>query len=240
MGPTGRYHLHDAFLLHRRSFRETSLLIDIFSPGHGILRLIAKGALRGKGSRGGVLQPFLPLSVAWSSRGDPPVLTVADAADRLIELSGKNLFCGFYLNELLIRLLPLQDPQPRIFAFYRLSLQRLETGVRVEETLRFFELGLLEELGYGLMLESDAESGAEIRPDRHYAYRIEHGPVECAASDHAIRGSVLLGLRDGVLMGPQDASEAKRLMRRVINHYLGGKPLRSRALFKFSAFSPEP
>ena len=236
MAPSDRHGLNDAFLLHRRNFRETSLLLDIFSREHGMLRLMAKGAMRGKGGRSGVLQPFLPLSLAWTARGEPAVLTAADASDKRFELAGKNLFCGFYLNELLIRLLPSHDPQPRIFEFYGQSLQRLECGERIDETLRFFELALLEELGYGLLLEHDAESGAAISHDRYYAYRIEQGPVECAAGDSAIRGSALLGLRDGILSGTQEILEAKRLLRRIIHHYLGGRPLKSRALFKYSAF----
>jgi len=236
MVSSDRYGLKDAFLLHRRNFRETSLLLDIFSGEHGMLRLIAKGALRGKGGRCGVLQPFLPLSLAWTTRGEPPVLTAADARGKRFELSGKYLFCGFYLNELLTRLLPSHDPHPQVFAFYGQSLQRLETGERVDETLRFFELALLEELGYGLLLDYDAESGVAIKPERHYAYRIERWPVECAAGGLAIRGSTLLGLRDGFLTGTGEIIEAKHLLRRVIHHYLGGEPLKSRALFKYSEF----
>ena len=234
-----RYSLKEAFVLHRRNFRETSLLLDIFSRDHGILRLIAKGALRGRGGRSGVLQPFLPLSLAWTSRGEPAVLTAAEARGNIFELSGKNLFCGFYLNELLVRLLPQHDPHERIFACYGQSLQRLETGGRLDETLRFFELALLEELGYGLLLDYDAESGAEIQAERYYAYRIEQGPVECVAGGSAVRGSVLLGLRNGFLAGHEEILEAKRLMRRVIQHYLGGRPLKSRALFKYSTLPQE-
>jgi DNA repair protein RecO (recombination protein O) len=228
--------LRDAFLLHRRNYRETSLLLDIFSRDQGNLRLIAKGAMRVRGGRSGVLQPFLPLGLAWTARGEPPLLTAADARGRHFQLAGKKLFCGFYLNELLMRLLPSHDPYPRVFACYDESLQRLESGVRVDETLRFFELALLEELGYGLLLDQDAESGAAISPERHYAYRIEQGPVECAAGELTVRGSALLGLRDGFLPGPEETVEAKRLLRRVIHHYLGGRPLASRALFKYSGF----
>jgi len=231
MAPADRHSLRDAFLLHRRNFRETSLLLDIFSRDHGILRLIAKGAMRGRGGRSGVLQPFAPLSLGWTLRGEPAVLTAAESRGKVFALSGKNLFCGFYLNELLLRLLPEHDPHPGIFAVYGQSLERLQSGERLDETLRCFELALLEEIGYGLVLDHDADSGDAIRPERHYVYHIEHGPVEASPGDAAIRGSALLGLRDGCLSGLAEINEAKRLLRRVINHHLGGRPLKSRELF---------
>ncbi len=237
MGAIERIGLDDGFLLHRRKFRETSLLLDVFSREQGVVRLIAKGAMRGKDGRSGVLQPFLPLSLAWVGRGDLPVLTVADARAKRFELTGRHLFCGFYLNELLLRLLGAHDPQPRLFEFYGQTLERLENDGRMEETLRFFELALLEELGYGLLLDHDAESGDAIKPEAYYAYRIELGPVECRPGDKAIRGSALLGLHRGYLSGPEESAAAKHLMRRVIQHYLGGKPLLSRRLFKYSEFS---
>ena len=233
MDPASWHSLKDAFLLHRRNFRETSLLLDIFSREHGILRLIAKGALRGRGGRSGVLQPFASLSLGWTARGDPAILTAAEVRGKVFELSGKNLFCGFYLNELLLRLLPANDPHPGIFSFYEQSLERLENGERLDETLRFFELALLEDLGYGPVLDHDAESGAEILPERCYVYRIEQGPVESEPGAQAIRGATLLGLREGRLPGLVEISEAKRLMRRLIHHHLGGRPLKSRELFKY-------
>jgi DNA repair protein RecO (recombination protein O) len=230
-GPSDRHSLKDAYLLHRRNVRETSLLLDILSREHGILRLIAKGAMRAKGGRFSVLQPFAPLSLGWTPRGEPAVLTAAEARGKPFGLAGKVLFCGFYLNELLLKLLPQHDPHPGIFAVYEQSLGRLQSGERLDESLRFFELALLEEIGYGLVLDRDADSGAEIEAHRHYVYHVEHGPVESAPGTQAIRGSALLGLRDGLLPGPVEIGEAKRLMRRIINHHLGGRPLKSRELF---------
>jgi len=240
MGQADRHSLRDAFLLHRRHYRETSLLLDIFARDYGILRLTAKGALRGKGGRFGVLQPFAPLNLGWTLRGEPAVLTLAESRGKPYELSGKTLFCGFYLNELLLRLLPEHDPHPGVFAVYEQSLARLHSGEALDETLRFFELALLEGIGYGLELDHDAESGADIRPERHYDYRLEQGPVESipGGGAHTIQGSTLLGLRDGVLPGPVEISEAKRLMRRLINHHLDGRPLKSRELFTANRFRP--
>jgi len=235
MGPIGRQTLRDAFLLHSWNFRETSLLLDIFSRDQGIVRLVAKGALRSKGGRFGILQPFLPLGLAWAGRGELGFLTAAETQGKAYALVGKTLFCGFYLNELLLRLLPPHDPHPGIFEAYGRSLARLEGAGGLDESLRGFELALLEELGYGLLLEHDAVSGEAIRPERYYDYHIEQGPVESkAAGGQAVRGSVLLGLREGRLAGAEDIQESKRLMRRVIHHHLGGRPLKSRDLFKYT------
>ena len=233
MGLAGRHSLRDAFLLHRWNFRETSLLLDMFTRDHGIVRLLAKGALRSKGGRSGLLQPFLPMSLVWTARGEPAVLTTIESKGRAYGLSGKTLFCGFYLNELLLRLLPSHDPHPGIFSFYEQSLGRLESGERLDVSLRFFELALLDELGYGLLLDHDAASGEAISPERYYDYHVEQGPVESREGGQAIRGSVLLGLRDGHLACADDLKESKRLMRRVIHHHLGGRPLKSRELFKY-------
>ncbi len=230
-----RHDLKDAFLLHRRHFRETSLLLDVFTRDHGVFTLIAKGAMRGKRGHSGMLQPFLPLSLAWTVRGEPAVLTAVDVRGKHFELIGKHLFCGFYLNELLLKLLPTHDSHPQIFGYYAQTLIRLATGEHLDESLRFFELALLEELGYGLSLDHDAETGSTIKPERTYSYHIELGPVECKAGEPGILGSALLGLRDGYLASEQEILDAKRLLRRVIHHYLGGKPLKSRSLFKYSA-----
>jgi DNA repair protein RecO (recombination protein O) len=231
MGQADRHALRDAFLLHRRHYRETSLLLDVFTREHGILRLLAKGALRGKAGRGGLLQPFAPLSLGWTWRGEPPVLVAAESRGEVCGLSGKSLYCGFYLNELLLRLLPEGDAHPEIFSVYEQTLARLAGGECLDESLRFFELALLAEIGYGLELGHDAESGAEISPERHYDYRPEQGPVESAPGVQTVRGSTLLGLRDGYLSGPEETGEAKRLMRRLVSHHLGGRPLKSRELF---------
>jgi DNA repair protein RecO (recombination protein O) len=167
------------------------------------------------------------------------VLTAAESRGRAYTLSGKPLFCGFYLNELLLGLLAQHDPYPAVFTFYEEALARLESGSRLEETLRFFELALLEEAGYGLVLDHDVESGAAIKPERHYAYHIEQGPVETQPDTLSIQGRTLLGLHDGCLGDAGEASEAKRLMRRILNHHLGGRPLKSRELFKYSLPSTE-
>jgi DNA repair protein RecO (recombination protein O) len=225
--------LEDAVILHRRAYRETSLLLDAFSADSGRLRLLAKGAKRGCTAQSHLLQPFVRLRLSWFGRGELPVVTAAEPGDDVIHLDGAGLFCGFYMNELLLHLLPPHDPHPEVFRLYLDALRRLGAGECRENILRCFEVGLLEELGYGLSLERDAAGGQAIDPSKTYAYVIDRGPVEAdEAGTDSVHGSTLLGLRRKSLDSPDELQEAKRLMRRVIHHYLNGRPLKSRDLFK--------
>jgi DNA repair protein RecO (recombination protein O) len=232
MGAKDRVLLEACFVLHRRPYRETSLLVDVFARDKGLLRLLAKGATRGKGGRAGLLQPFAPLSLSWAGNLELPTLTEAESAGPGYALAGAALFCGLYLNELLLRLLPTQDSHPALFTRYQGLLVALASGEAAEPHLRFFELSLLDELGYGLLLDFEAAGAEPIRADRHYVYHIEEGARPSEPRRGAVHGSTLLGLRRRCLPGPLEISEAKQLMRFVLGHYLGGKPLKSRELFK--------
>lgn len=225
--------LTPAWLIHRRTWRETSLIMDVFTRDHGMVGLLAKGALRGKKSHAGLLQPFLPLSVAWRGRSDLPVLTALEARAITPQLAGRALYCGFYLNELLYYLLHRHDPYPGVFELYESALLTLQFEQRIEAVLRNFELGLLEQLGYGLALECEANGGAALESDRHYHYIIEHGARRTQPDKHSYRGSTLLALATGNITGVDEQVEAKRFMRRIINHYLAGRTLKSRDLFKY-------
>ena len=227
-----RVSLQNGFLLHRRNWRETSLLLDFFTLDYGILRLIAKGALRGRQPRFGVCQPFIPLCLSWTGKSELPLLTSLESLGAGFNLQGKALFCGFYLNELLMRLVPPHDPHPKLMVSYQDALARLADDAQFDPVLRLFELSLLEEIGYGLTLDEDCESGGPVHPDKHYLYDVETGPREAVAGPGTLRGSTLLALQQRDLSGAMAFAEAKSLLRRVIQHYLGGRPLKSRELFK--------
>jgi DNA repair protein RecO (recombination protein O) len=225
--------LETAFILHRQPYRETSLLVDAFAASRGRLRLLAKGAQRGPSARSHLLRPFVPLRLSWSGRGELPTLTAAEAEGGAVPLAGTALYCGLYLNELLLRLLPLRDPYPEAFALYQDALRRLAETRLWEAALRRFEVGLLEQLGYGLCLEREGGSGRAVDPAKTYDYVIDRGPVAAeAAGADSLRGSTLLALSRDRLEAPEALREAKRLLRRVIHHYLDGRALRSRDLFK--------
>jgi len=224
----------DAVILRRRDYRETSLLLDIFSEPQGRLSLLAKGAKRGRNPTAVLLQCFAPLRLAWAGRGELPVLTAAEPCGAAIALHGTALYCGFYLNELLSYLLPPLDPYPEVFRLYLDALGRLAQAEDCPEpALRGFEVGLLEYLGYGLCLDREAGSGQPIDPAQTYAYHIESGPVACPPGQPgAIHGSTLLDLGRDRLETPAALKEAKHLMRRVVQHYLDGRGLKSRDLFQ--------
>src|SRR5580693_8353425 len=145
------------YLLHRRSFRDTSLIIEFFSREHGRLTCFARGA-RGPKPRFFGLRPFQPLLLSWAGRGEAPQLTAAEPRAAVPPLPPENLLSGFYLNELLMKLTGQHDPHPEVFDQYEQALQQLRTGSSPEPVLRRFERRLLELLGYGIELTREAGS----------------------------------------------------------------------------------
>jgi len=233
--------LRRGFVLHRRDYRNTSLLVELFSAEVGRLVVVAKGAkagVRGSSPLGSLLQPFQPLWLDWNGRGEVKTLIKAEAAGAAVTLSGERLYCGFYLNELLLRLIERDDPHEALFVFYQQAVADLANGP-IEAVLRRFELRLLEELGYAPDLHRDA-AGASLEPERHYRYEpqrglIAHSPgaeaVRSPASEATISGAALARFVDGAPLTGGDARALRNLMRAALAPHLGPKPLKSRALF---------
>ena len=227
-----------AFVLHTRDYRETSLLLEVFARGYGRLGLVAKGAKRPKSGVRGVLHPFQPLTISWAGKGELGVLTAAEPAGQRVSLRGDTLYCGFYVNELLMRLLHRHDPHESLFDIYQEALGSLASQSDEEITLRIFEKRLLQELGYALLLEREASGNEPVRPDQLYTYVIDRGPVPVNGDDHEgvrVHGASLLDLSIEQIDAPRTLQEAKRLMRAVLARYLDGKPLHSRKLFRSRA-----
>lgn len=223
-----------AFVLHRRLYAETSLLLELFALGQGRLAAIAKGARRPRRPEGALLQPFQPLWIALVGRGEVKTLRAVEESSPPLGLKGKALVAGFYLNELLMRLLARQDPHDRLFAFYQAALAQLADSKEIEDVLRRFECRLLEEIGYGLTLDRVADDGMPVVPDEFYIYERESGPrrPNAQVSGPRISGATLLALaRDGPL-SPDQRREARTLMRHVLAPHLGGRPLHSRELYR--------
>ena len=135
------------------------LLLEIFSEAHGRVGLVARGVRSAKSRQRGDLQPFRPLRLSWSGRGELGTLTGVEADGVAPPLQGPGLYSAFYVNELLVRLLARQDPHPPLYALYRDSLERLARCTDIEPVLRIFEKRLLEEIGYGLLLDCEVEHG---------------------------------------------------------------------------------
>lgn len=222
-----------AFLLHARPFSESSLVLDVFARGYGRLALLARGARRPRSALRGVLIGFQPLELGWFGGGEVKTLAKAEWSGGLPLLTGKCLLLGYYLNELLLKLMPREDPHPVLFDAYGLALAALARGAEESAELRRFEKTLLRELGYGLTLEREAGSGIPVQPDRRYVYQIERGAVPATDEMAAptLSGKTLLDMAADDYSDPRTLAESKSLMRQLMSHYLGGQALQSRRIF---------
>ncbi len=220
-----------AFVLHRRAFSNNSLIIEFFTLTLGRFPLIAKGAAASKRGRSGLLQPFNPLLIRWSGRGEIKTLTQIEANGPAYKLTGNTLYCGFYLNELLMKLVGRDDPHQTLYNIYSATLDQLSNKAPIELTLRHFEIDLLSELGFGLELETEAETGQPVNRATDYSYQTETGAVAGAGGEIRIKGSTLIDLSRRVALDKQALKEAKTLTRYVLAYYLEGRPLKSRELF---------
>ncbi len=234
-----RVSLQPAYVLHRRPFQNSSLLIDFLTLDYGRLRAIAKGARRQKSRSRALLQLFSPLLISFSGRGEVKTLGQVEPQLNPIRLQGLQLFSGMYLNELLVRLLHNQEEHQQVYRHYQQALLGLQDSSQrqgsLEALLRRFELGLLSELGYALDLQQDCQEQRPIAPDSQYLFQPDIGfsPVvsEDEENSRVFLGRHLIALRELDLTDPQAAQAAKRLLRQALNVHLGDKPLASRELF---------
>ncbi len=260
--------LQPAYVLHQRAYRDSSVLLELFSPEYGRVGVIARGAKSAKSRWRGVLQPFQPLLASWNQRGELGTLTAAEAQGPALAIAPDLIASGFYLNEVLLRLLERDEGQLELFGCYDETLRGLDKvgaetdsehqprSVALEILLRQFEIRLLTALGYGLVLDQEVGSESPLQAEQEYIYQLEHGPVkveatppEYSASNSSssyfynsinsseelrtgtrISGGTLLALQAGDFSDERVRIESKRLLRGVLGHYLGSKPLQSRTL----------
>lgn len=223
-----------AFVLHGRPYSETSLMLDLFTESHGRVRLLAKGARRRRSSLKGCLQPFTPLLVRWGGRGEVKTLRDAEAISLGLPLSGVMLYSGLYVNELLSRVLAQEADYSLLFFDYLQCLQALAVAeCSPEHALRRFELALLGHLGYGLDFLHCAGSGEPVSDDMTYRYREEKGFIASLVADHySFTGRELRAFAERRFPDAAILKAAKRFTRMALKPYLGGKPLKSRELFR--------
>lgn len=225
-----RIALQPAFLLHQSPYRDTSSLLELHTRDHGRVGLIARGARRPKARLRAVLQPFQPLLVSWISRGDLGTLTGAEVVPGAVALPAKQVYSGYYMNELLVRLTRRHDAYTGLFDHYRNALDGLLQGQSESRVLRLFEKNLLDELGYGLDLTQTVD-GAAVADSMRYEYKLEYGLVRAepgAADSMVFNGTSLLSLAAGKLDEEAVASDAQRLLRAALDVYLGPRPLEVR------------
>jgi len=225
-------YLQPAYVLHSRPYRETSLIFDVLTEEHGKVTLIAKGVRNKKSTTAtALLQPFIPLLVSYAGKSELRNLIHVELNPPNIGLKGIQLYCGFYLNELLNHLLQTNDPCFEIYQNYHQCLNLLQNNSdNIEAALRLFELDLLESLGYGLQLAYDFEQEKPIDAIKKYHYIPDQGAV--MAENGHFSGMTLKALQAKSLENQQSLAEAKRLMRQVIDFHLQGRPLKSRSLIR--------
>jgi DNA repair protein RecO (recombination protein O) len=222
--------LEPAFLLHHRPWSDTSRILDLMTRGHGRVTLFAHGARRPKSPLRAVLRPFLPLLVSWSGPADGGTLTAAESAEGPFVLPPDRLMSGFYLNELMLRLLPKEDRHEALYDAYAAALRQLADGAE-QAALRSFESVLLEELGYGVDLARDAGSGRPLESDRYYHFEPGRGVIavrDAGAVADAYAGRDVLGVAHGEFGQAPVLKAARRIYGAAIAHCLEGRGLASR------------
>lgn len=230
----------DGFILHRYAYRETSLIIECFLQHHGRMSFVAKGVRMERSPLKGLLQPFSPLHFNARGKSQLKTLTLVEAVGSPIILKDMPLMCAWYTNELLMRLLPKEEPNPHLYLIYRstlLALQNSDTpsqNLLYQKALRIFEKDLLAALGYELPLKHDANSRKAIIYDHYYQFIPEHGFVETSKKEATdiFLGEDLHAIAHDQFSNPKVLQAAKRLMRLALQPLLGGKRLQTRELMR--------
>jgi DNA repair protein RecO (recombination protein O) len=222
------------FVLHTYPFKETSVVAEVFTREHGRVALIARGARRPASALRGLMQPFTPLLLSWFGKADLKTLHGAEWQGGLMAPQGRGLMCGFYLNELLLRVLARGDAHETLYDRYTETLALLAgEGGDYEKILRRFEKNLLADIGYGATFDHEADTRAAIEPAGRYVYQPERGALRAQGQPGCpVSGQTLLDLAADRFDDPATLVEAKALMRSLINHTLGAKPLYTRQLLR--------
>ena len=234
-----------AYVLHRRAFRETSMIVELLTQDHGRVGAVVRGA-KGGGRRRHSLEPFTEIAVEWRGRGQL-VTVFGSESVAAVRLTGDALFAGLYVNELLVKTLEPQEPVEALFRRYSSTLAALAAlpaaelaAHDIEPPLRSFEKGLLDELGYGMVFDADIESGKPIEGGKAYCLADGEGFLEVdghegrsSANGDAIvlRGREIAAIANEDFTLPSVRSAAKRVFRRALQQRLGGKRLHTRRLF---------
>jgi DNA repair protein RecO (recombination protein O) len=220
------------FVLHSYPYKETSLIVDVFSRDHGRVALMAKGAKRPYSKLRGVLQTFQPLTLGWSGKSEVRTLIAAEWVGGMLPLERAALLCGFYLNELLVKLLARDDPHPVLFDCYVAALNQLAHDEPAPIVLRQFERALLKETGVAGDFTVCTVTGKKVEPEQLYVVDPERGPRPARNADTwpRISGKTLLDMEREDYSDSATQSQSKFLMRFLLAHHLGGAPLNTRQI----------
>lgn len=221
-----------AFVLHSYPYKETSLIVEVFARDYGRVPLMAKGAKRPHSQLRGVLQTFQPLQVAWTGKSEVRTMVSAEWVGGLRPLERSALLCGFYLNELLVKLLARDDPHAALFDHYVAALNQLAHDEPPAIVLRKFELGLLKETGVAGNISAVAATGQPVLAEQLYVIDPERGPREATVSDTmpVVNGKTLLDMEAGDYTDTTTQQQSKFLMRHLLSHHLNGLTLNTRQI----------
>lgn len=229
-----RIALQSIYVLHRRPYKNTSLLVNAWARDVGIVTMIARNARGPKSRFRGLLQPFYPLLASFGGRGELAYLNQLEMQGQPLILRDMGLWSAFYLNELCLRLLSKQDHiSDTLFDSYADTLQSFNKNA-IEPALRVFEKRLLHALGYGLPLEREAKNNQEIQADVQYLYQADVGFNRCDYETdprYVFWGESLMALQAERLLTAMHLNDAKRLLRLAIAPHLQGRPLHTRTIF---------
>jgi DNA repair protein RecO (recombination protein O) len=218
-------YLQPALILQHRPYRETSLLLEVFTQDFGIISILAKGVRKEKSKMAGLLLPFSLLNISYLDRSELKTLIQAEYLGSYA-LQRLALYCGFYVNELVQKFLHKHDPHPELFVRYQRCLRDLSRTDAIEQTLRYFELDLLTESGYGGQLDVDGNTGDTVQDRRRYNFSPGLGMV--ADIDGLVSGETLCVLAAQGALDRTALFEAKLLLRKMLDVHLKGRPLKSR------------
>jgi len=222
------------YVLHRRAWRDTSLIMELFCDQHGRVAAIARGARGGRSQWFGLGEPFRLLEASWSRRGEMATLTGLEPVQAPHRLSGRATWCGLYANELLLKLWQRDDPAGALFERYAELLPRLADPATQSGGLRAFELALLAALGVAPRLDRCAATGSPVRSQHRYRIEAGLGPVPAAGSGSAVSGRILLKLSAGQMLDRTESGTMMPILRELIDQQLEGRKLHTPALFRES------
>src|SRR5450830_1055882 len=227
-----RVQAQPGFVLHSYPYKETSLIVDVFSRDYGRIALVAKGAKRPHSKLRGVLQTFQPLAMGWSGKSEVRTLTAAEWLGGMLPLEKAALLCGFYLNELLVKLLARDDPHPALFDQYVSTLNQLAHGESAPIVLRKFERALLKETGVAADWMRCVTNGKAVEPAETYVVDPEQGVRFPRLSDvwPKVSGKTLLDMEKEDYSDVNTQAQSKLLMRSLLSHHLGGAQLNTRQI----------
>lgn len=229
-----RYQSEHSWILHRRAWRESSLLLELFSREHGRVGLVARGLRSQRSPWRGLGEPFTPLRTCWVRRGELGTLTDIEASAARAGLSSRGLWCGLYANELVLTLVERDEPVPELFDAYAALLPLLQDACAQGTALRRFELALLQCLGVAPDLEAEALQGDPIREDGSYRLEPEAGFIAASPGHAVYSGRAILWLGGKAAIDADGRRQAREIMRALIDQQLNGRRLKTRELFRDS------